>query len=139
MFSFSVKSRFSDIPLNQNLTSGQLQEFCFVHLFVCQVFSVVKQRVGRDRCRRILRIFFSLYMDRLESNTMFFCGLFNNGYVFCVERALTRIEKNVAGFINVRMPCAFFEFRDYLFGRERQIPELYPIIRFVTYRKTLMR
>ena len=85
----------------------QFQEFLFIHDFICQIFTIIKQCICCNWRWNIFSLFFPCNMNHFEWNIIFFRCLFYNGNIFCIERALVCIVKNVSTFIHSRMFCTF--------------------------------
>ena len=56
----------------------EFQELCGIHLFVCQIIPVIKQRIGCDRSRCVLCFLPGGKCNCLEWDVLFLCGLLHD-------------------------------------------------------------
>ena len=122
----------------KNSSVHQLQELLVIHLLIRDILSVMEQGVIRDRCRGALRLFSAPNMNRAERYIVLYRSPLQDRHILGVERALAGVVQDISFFINMGVFSTFFELWFICLIVKRQVPQLYPVIRLVTYRKSLV-
>ena len=74
-------------------------------------------------------------MNGFKRYAVFRGGTLNYRNVFCIERALTCVIKNVSVKVCMRMLCTLFKLRSFFIPAKGKIPELDPVVCLIAYRK----
>ena len=117
---------------------NQLEKFCVVHLFISNIFTIVKKRICGNRRRCVSGIRCILKKYRSEFNTIFCCSPLNYRNIFCVEWTLMGIIKDKSVRVRAGVSGAFFDSRFNCIRRERKIPQLDPVVCLIANRKTFV-